>query len=110
MLPSHRAVLSTTPRGRDPSPISLPTCGTQSLRRSRAPTAVACGKDVIALGALSAARLLGLRVPSDVTVIGFDNIPAAGWPFANLTTVRTEFALLATVAVDLLFNVLSDVD
>lgn len=66
------------------------------------PTALVCGNDVLALGALSAARQRGLRVPDDLTVVGFDDIAAAGWPIVNLTTVRVDLELLASTAVEML--------
>jgi LacI family transcriptional regulator, galactose operon repressor len=66
------------------------------------PTAIICGNDVIALGALSAAALLGLSVPGQLTVTGFDDIQLAGWPLIALTTVRCDLAALARTAVDLL--------
>lgn len=66
------------------------------------PTAVACGNDVIALGVLSAARHLGLDVPLDLTVVGFDDIPMAGWPLVALTTVRCDRTALAALAVRML--------
>lgn len=72
------------------------------LGRSVRPTAIVCGNDVIALGALSAASELGLAVPRDLTVIGFDDIPMAGWPLIGLTTVHCDLDLLAHTAVDLL--------
>lgn len=66
------------------------------------PTAVVGGNDVIAFGILSAARERGLRVPEDLTVIGFDDIPMAGWPFVSLTTVHCDLEELARVSVELL--------
>ena len=42
----------------------------------------------MALGALDALRKLGLRVPDDVSVIGFDDIAAASWPSYSLTTFQ----------------------
>jgi DNA-binding LacI/PurR family transcriptional regulator len=66
------------------------------------PTAVVCGNDVIALGVLSAAATLGLDVPDDVTVIGFDDIPVAGWPLISLTTVHCDLNALASSTVELL--------
>jgi LacI family transcriptional regulator len=66
------------------------------------PTAIVCGNDVLALGALSAARQRGLRVPEDLTVVGFDDIAVAGWPIVNLTTVRVDLDLLAATAVEML--------
>jgi DNA-binding LacI/PurR family transcriptional regulator len=50
------------------------------------PTAIISATDQLALGALQAARELGLRVPQDVSVAGFDDVPAAA--HADLTTVR----------------------
>jgi DNA-binding LacI/PurR family transcriptional regulator len=73
-----------------------------------APTAVVCGNDVIALGVLSAARERGLRVPQDLTVVGFDDIPMAGWPLVDLTTVRCDLVALARAAVDLLLATIAE--
>jgi LacI family transcriptional regulator len=66
------------------------------------PTALICGNDVIALGALSAARQRGVDVPRDVTVIGFDDIGPSAWPLADLTTVHADLDALARTAVSLL--------
>lgn len=66
------------------------------------PTAIVCGNDVIALGALSAARVAGIRVPQDMTIIGFDDIPMAAWPLVNLSTVHCDLGALAGSAVELL--------
>lgn len=52
----------------------------------RPPTALLCMSDQLALGALRAARTLGRRVPSDLSVVGFDDVPAA--EVAGLTTVH----------------------
>ncbi len=52
------------------------------------PTAVLCMSDELALGALRAAEELGLSVPEEVSIVGFDDTPAASW--ANLTTVRQD--------------------
>ncbi|HEY7597208.1 MAG TPA: LacI family DNA-binding transcriptional regulator [Actinophytocola sp.] len=52
------------------------------------PTAVLCMSDELALGALRAAEELGLAVPGEVSIVGFDDTPAASW--ANLTTVRQD--------------------
>ena len=50
---------------------------------------VFCGNDIIAVGAMDAARRdLGLNVPHDVSVVGFDDIALAAWPSHDLTTVR----------------------
>jgi LacI family transcriptional regulator len=55
---------------------------------SENPTAIAAGGDLIALGAIDAARAAGLDVPGDLSVLGFDDLPQAGQSFPGLTTVR----------------------
>jgi len=55
------------------------------------PDAIFCANDIMAIGALDGLRLdLGLRVPEDISVIGFDDIPMAGWSGIELTTVRQQ--------------------
>ena len=56
------------------------------LGQSPRPTALLCATDVLALGAMQVARELGLDVPGDVSITGFDDVPAAAT--ADLTTVR----------------------
>ncbi len=58
------------------------------LEQEPRPTALLAMSDQFALGALDAARALGLRVPEDVAVVGFDDIPAAARAEPGLTTVR----------------------
>ena len=52
------------------------------------PTAVFCGNDVLAVGALRQARDMGIRVPDDVSIIGFDDIELAQIAYPPLTTVH----------------------
>ena len=52
------------------------------------PTAIMCGNDLLALGALQAARIRGLRVPDDVAVTGFNDFEFAQFADPPLTTVR----------------------
>ncbi|CCH28638.1 LacI family DNA-binding transcriptional regulator [Actinosynnema sp. NPDC047251] len=56
------------------------------------PTALLCASDELALGALQAVRDLGLRVPADVSVMGFDDVPEAEHAEPPLTTVRQPLA------------------
>ena len=58
------------------------------LKSSARPTAVLCGNDVLAVGALRRARELGIRVPEDVSIIGFDDIELAQITQPALTTVH----------------------
>jgi DNA-binding LacI/PurR family transcriptional regulator len=58
------------------------------LAESTRPTAVLALTDELALGVIDAARVLGLRVPDDLSVIGYDDAPSAGAAELPLTTVR----------------------
>jgi DNA-binding LacI/PurR family transcriptional regulator len=61
----------------------------QSLPRGRrGPTAVLAMSDMAAIGVLGAAESARLRVPEDLSVVGFDDIPASAWTSPPLTTVR----------------------
>jgi DNA-binding LacI/PurR family transcriptional regulator len=59
----------------------------QLLAREPVPTAVFCENDLLAIGAIEAARELGVRVPEEVSVVGMDNIFAASTTMPPLTTV-----------------------
>ncbi|WP_433191328.1 LacI family DNA-binding transcriptional regulator [Actinoallomurus sp. CA-150999] len=62
-------------------------------------TAICCGSDMMAIGAIRAARQRGLRVPADVSVIGFDDSPLMAYVDPPLTTVRQPVRDMALVAV-----------
>ena len=63
------------------------------------PTAVAAFNDRCALGFVDVVRQAGLRVPEDVSVVGFDDIEQAAYPHVALTTVRQDAARLGAEAV-----------
>lgn len=71
---------------------------------------IVCVNDLIAMATLSALHQQGIRVPEDVSVIGFDDMQWAAWPLLNLTTVRQPLAELGHRAVDLLINRLDKPD
>jgi DNA-binding LacI/PurR family transcriptional regulator len=70
-------------------------------------TAVLCGNDQMALGLLRALAERGRRVPDDVSVVGFDDIPEAAFFLPPLTTVRQDFGELGRRAVHLLMDRIS---
>lgn len=72
------------------------------LSAASPPTAVFCVNDLTAFGAIDGARSLGLRVPEDVWVAGFDDIDMASWEGYDLTSVRQPIAQMSQTAVDLL--------
>ena len=65
------------------------------------PTAVFAANDVIAFGALDAARRVGVRVPAELSIVGFDDIDMAGWEGFDLTTVRQPLAEMGRAAAKL---------
>ena len=66
------------------------------------PTAIIAASDVQAMGVYEAARRHELRIPEDLSVIGFDDIPSAAWMAPPLTTVRQPLAEMAALAVRML--------
>jgi DNA-binding LacI/PurR family transcriptional regulator len=90
------------PRG-DWSARSGYEAGRQLAARSEV-TAVFCANDSMALGFLRAAAEAGRRVPRDVSVVGFDDIPEAAYVSPPLTTVRQDFGALGERALHLLIS------
>ncbi|MDY7086231.1 MAG: substrate-binding domain-containing protein [Actinomycetota bacterium] len=77
------------------------------LGRDARPSALFASNDSQALGAIEAARTLGLRVPEDVSVIGFDDISTARWSAPPLTTVRQPFADMGRTAMRRLLRLIA---
>jgi LacI family transcriptional regulator, galactose operon repressor len=78
----------------------------QLLDLPEPPTAIFCFNDNIAIGAIQAARARGLRVPEDVSVVGFDDVEHATIVTPALTTVRQPLAEMGRTAVSLLIRLL----
>jgi DNA-binding LacI/PurR family transcriptional regulator len=77
----------------------------RGARLKREVDAIFCANDQIALGVMDACRYrLGLRVPDDISVTGFDDVTEASRPAYRLTTVRQQTARLAEKALDLLMS------
>jgi DNA-binding LacI/PurR family transcriptional regulator len=75
--------------------------GMTMLSLPQRPTAIFAGSDLQALGVLEAARILHLNVPSQLSVVGFDDLPLSRWTSPPLTTVRQPLAEMAAAAVRL---------
>jgi DNA-binding LacI/PurR family transcriptional regulator len=75
------------------------------LERADRPTAIFACSDVMAVGVYDAAAKLGLRVPRDLSVVGFDDVPEAQWAVPSLTTIRQPIAEMGAAAVRLLLQV-----
>ena len=72
------------------------------LARNPPPDAIFCAADIMALGAMDAAREAGLAVPDDLSIVGFDDIPVADWPAYDLTTIRQPITQMVDTAVSLI--------
>ena len=79
----------------------------QLLTRPERPTAIFAGNDLSALGALAAAEELGLRVPQDLSIIGFDDIPEAGRATPRLSTFAQPLHEMGAEAFRMLLELLS---
>jgi LacI family transcriptional regulator len=71
------------------------------------PTAIFASNDVMAMGVMDAVRSKGLRVPDDISVIGFDDIPQASLIRPALTTIRQPLEKMGRVATQMLLELLS---
>ncbi len=76
------------------------------LRLPQPPTAVITANDRIAAPVIEAARVLGLSVPEDLSVIGFDDAPEGAYYNPPLTTVRLEWAQMAELATQMLVEII----
>ena len=72
------------------------------LERRNPPTAIICGNDVLAVGALMQARDAGLSVPGDVSIVGFDNIDLSEFVEPRITTVQVPHRRMGQAAAGLL--------
>jgi LacI family transcriptional regulator len=70
------------------------------------PTAIVASNDVMAFGVMDAIKEAGLRVATDVSVAGFDDIPMASQVYPRLTTVRQPMGAMGEAAVELLVTML----
>ncbi len=95
--------------GYEPCRFSLPdgyAAAQRLLRRQPDLTAIFCMGDVIAFGAMRAARDLGLRIPEDLSLIGYDGIVWTRYSAPRLTTVRQDTEALAARGVSTLLKTL----
>lgn len=77
------------------------THGRHLLRLDEPPTAIFAFNDAQALGVYQAAHEAGVRIPHDLSVVGFDDLPSAQWAIPALTTVRQPLSDMAAAATDM---------
>jgi LacI family transcriptional regulator len=79
-----------------------PAC--ELLNRKADFTAMVCYDDIAAIGAIRAIRDRGLRVPEDISVVGFDDIQSAAFHNPSLTTIRQPLHEMGTIAARVLLQ------
>ncbi len=82
----------------------------QSLMRdgTSPPDAVICANDVMAVGAMDAARAYGLSIPQDISIVGFDGVAPARWSSYRLTTIRQPVRRMTKAAIAMLLERIDD--
>jgi DNA-binding LacI/PurR family transcriptional regulator len=78
--------------------------GKQLIEKKKPFTALFAYNDISAMGAIRAFQESGFRVPQDISVIGFDDIPAAAFHYPSLTTVRQPLHKMGETAVEILIS------
>jgi LacI family transcriptional regulator len=79
--------------------------GTALLQQSPRPTAIMGANDAIAFGVMEAARRMGLSLPHDLSVGGFDDIPQAEWVTPKLTSVRAPLVGIGRLALETILGI-----
>ena len=82
----------------------------QAMKLPQPPSALICGDDMMAFGAVQALRELGYRVPEDVSVIGFDDINLARFSNPPLTTIRQDTYKKGRIAAENLLSLIRNED
>ncbi len=80
------------------------------LSAAQMPDAIFVGNDHMAFVVIDTLRQHGLRVPQDISVVGYDDVPIAGWPAYDLTTVRQPMNRMVEATVDTLLAQIADPD
>lgn len=94
----------------DLSQIKAFEAASRLLKLADPPTAIFAANDLSAFGTIAAVREAGLRVPDDISVIGFDDIPMAAQVHPALTTIRQPFQQMARAAVNTLLASIDGID
>lgn len=83
-------------------------CVRRHVRQHGVPQAFFCSNDAMAIAAMNALRELGIRVPEDTWVVGYDDVAAAGWPVVGLTTISQSSREMARQGAELLLRRLAE--
>lgn len=83
-------------------------CAQELIARNKNINGIFCGNDIIALGAMDAIRLMGFKIPDDISIIGFDNIRMAAWSSYMLTTWEQPIEEMIDSAVEILLSEINE--
>jgi LacI family transcriptional regulator len=84
-------------------------CGQRMLERADRPTALVCANDDMAAGALLSIHKLGMNIPQDISVVGFDDTPVSEVVWPPLTTVHQPLKRIGQRAVDLVIEAVNGI-
>jgi LacI family transcriptional regulator len=93
-----RAELTTQLMDDDPSPLPGYKAGKELLSRNQTFTALLAYNDISSIGAIRSIRETGLRVPDDISVVGFDDIREAAYHVPSITTIRQPLRQMGEMA------------
>ena len=85
-------------------------CAKMLSKQKEIPTAVFCSNDLSALGFLNEIKRYGIKVPEDISIIGFDNIYASQYSTPPLTTIRQPIIEMGKAAAELLLTKIHNKD
>jgi DNA-binding LacI/PurR family transcriptional regulator len=74
------------------------------------PDAIFCASDLMAMGVSDAAKELGLKIPDELGIVGFDDIKMVAWPSYAITTVKQPIDLMVDTTIDVLLNAIENPD
>jgi LacI family repressor for deo operon, udp, cdd, tsx, nupC, and nupG len=111
-IPLDERLIKELHSGNTPREMTMPEegfkCGVDLIAAKVPFTALICFNDVTAIGAIRAFRQAGLRVPQDVSVVGFDDIESAGYLTPSLTTLRQPLEQMGELAAEHLMGIIND--
>ena len=76
------------------------------LKKDRTITGVVCSSDLLAMGVIKAATMIGLSVPGDLSIVGADDVPLSNNITPSLSTVHVDLTGIGNKAVSILINTL----
>lgn len=80
----------------------------QLFKNQQPPSAIFAANDQMAIGAMKAARILGLKVPEQLSIIGFDDMATSSFIFPSLTTIRQQNYEIGSLSVKMLIDLLNN--